>query len=369
MIHRVAVHGGSSLDGHVATFARCLGRAIAADTRLTLVTGGFRDRVSGEGADADPTEAGPTSTDCEVVEGAREHLGAGRPGEGEWIETWLPSEFNRGSDDARYFRAGAVRSIDGATPQARRFVLVKGVDAVVTVEGKANTAQVLDLALAINRSALPLPFTGADSASARYWRRNRPQIQKWFALSGDEWDGLEAVDLGSLDDAGMTELAERVVTYLWRGIERRCLALLPFDEESKEFFAGVVQRVIEDEGLVVDRVDLEPEGGEIYDKFTRSLAAADVVLVDITGFNRNVMYELGHVHAKGVSPLLYQRVAIDVDPAEIPFYLKPHAIVTFESGAGPTLVEDFQARLRKYVRKILPDRPDRSVDGQKEVSR
>jgi hypothetical protein len=55
--------------------------------------------------------------------------------------------------------------LKGESPQSRRFILAKNMDAIITIKGEKHTATVLDFALAINKPSLPLPFTGGEFPS------------------------------------------------------------------------------------------------------------------------------------------------------------------------------------------------------------
>jgi nucleoside 2-deoxyribosyltransferase len=99
----------------------------------------------------------------------------------------------------------------------------------------------------------------------------------------------------------------------------------------------------------VPETSLEPEGGDIFQKFLGHLARASVVVADITDFNPNVMYELGHVHATGRHPFLYNRGALGDDAADaLPFYLKGQSVET----ANTSMPDDpirLAGRLRAYL--------------------
>lgn len=208
-----------------------------------------------------------------------------------------------GGTDLEPDLARFVRHLGRAVVRHPDLILVTGGYWYRTVDDKTDSAEVV-------------PAYSAD------------KIQLWFKLTRAERHSLELVNLESMDEKSMTELAERVVEYLRRRIERRCLTLMPFEDDAKSYFEAVLRKSVQDAGFKIVRVDLEPEAGLIYRKFVSHLAGADVVLADLTGYNPNVMYELGHVHANGGTPFLYQRSVRheDLDDSSIPFDLKGHAI-------------------------------------------
>ena len=64
--------------------------------------------------------------------------------------------------------------------------------------------------------------------------------------------------------------------------------------------------------------------------FKTSLEKARAVIVDITGYNANVMYELGHVHAKNIKPLIIIRDSNGKTSTinDLPFYIKQEMIIS-----------------------------------------
>src|SRR5262249_4849358 len=168
--------------------------------------------------------------------------------------------------------------------------------------------------------------------SAMYWQENKDQICSWFELTKTEVEALEAADVAGLADDKMAALADQVVEFVWRAVQRFCLVLMPFDDAAKRFFADVLGETVRTAGFTVVRIDLEPEGGDIFSKFLDHLARADVVVADVTDFNPNVMHEVGHVHAAGMQPFLYHRGSLGDDAAdELPFYLKGHAVEAIDA--------------------------------------
>src|SRR5687767_2410820 len=108
-----------------------------------IITGGFLSSKKIHGA---------ISTDHSVLEGAIKYATEKNIALSECLETWLPDaavEMDPLKKEVERFRKGQVRQLAGESAQARRFLMVKDVDALITVQGKTYTAMALDFALTI----------------------------------------------------------------------------------------------------------------------------------------------------------------------------------------------------------------------------
>src|SRR5262249_11260311 len=145
---RLFVSGGTQLSANAARLWRDLGSLLAMEDRLVVVTGGFL-------FDVDHPDGG--SAGLADVDGIQPLLPSrGVPAE-EHIETVLPSQ---DWHKLTRFKEGRIRVLQKRNAQSRRFSLVHSADVVTSIEGAHGTRSVLDVALAIDRPILPLPFGG-----------------------------------------------------------------------------------------------------------------------------------------------------------------------------------------------------------------
>ena len=73
--------------------------------------------------------------------------------------------------------------------------------------------------------------------------------------------------------------------------------VMPFDEKANERY-NVIKEVCQKLNLKVSRADeIIEEGRTTTEKIKNWIAISDLVIVDVTGANANVMYELGYAHA------------------------------------------------------------------------
>ncbi|HEU4457476.1 MAG TPA: hypothetical protein VFR81_30680 [Longimicrobium sp.] len=336
----VAIYGGTDLDADSQAFVALLARTILAETDLTLVIGGFDRRKD---------QRGTVSVDRAAERGALELLAAsGQPVE-ERVETWLPGGEDR--DDAERFSIGRRVVLHGQSDQARRFRLVAGVGAIVTVHGEGNTRTVLDLAFAIDRPVLPLAFAGGDSAEVWNGRGGDPpnednldRIRANFGLTPE----LEARIRGASRGDLTVDFAREIVAAVGRAIRRKCLVLMRYEAESDRFYDETVAPAITAAGYDAVRIDHVARGGDILALFHAGLADADAVVADVTGArtNPNVMYELGHAHARGIHPLLFARTRPEGIRDELPIYLSEQSV---KPAGTPEEVRALVEAIRGYL--------------------
>jgi len=78
--------------------------------------------------------------------------------------------------------------------------------------------------------------------------------------------------------------------------QRMCLIFSPFNDDSDQVLKTSVEPAAQECGLWVYRIDNRKMGGDIINDILRALFVAGQVIVDITDYNANVMYELGLTH-------------------------------------------------------------------------
>ena len=345
----VVVYGSTRLTGPQQSFVMALGEEIvlagvAGDSRqYVLVTGGFEifeDRPQN------------VSTDWAAASAAAAVLrDRGLPIEPR-LQTWLPDPLlDRLQEHVRRFELGTIKRIMGTSDRVRRFRIVQDADVIVTVGGEGNTAIVLDLAEVVQKPALPLPFTGTDSRA--FWDNHRAHIGGQFQLDQVALETLESFDLEAASEAERRDLARRLVyDILPMALRRTCLVLMPFHSSLTPLYTDVIRPAIGKAGFEPVRIDFSVEPGDIYDQFVRLLEKADAVIVDVTGGNPNVMYELGHAHARRIEPLLIHHGAIGKPGvAPLPFYLLQQKVEHIPID-GPAHRERLGQRVAQYLASI-----------------
>lgn len=323
----IAIYGGTELTKNESAFIEDLSYTLLKDTDFVLVTGGFQTA-------ADLPE-GSISTDLSVWLAAKRIMAENKNFIlEERLETWIPDpRYDRKEEGIKRFSNGKVKEVTGKSAQARRFILVRDVDALITIKGKKHTTMVLDFAFAINKPIFPLPFAGGDSLN--YWNDdNTAQIKKWFEVDDAFIQQLKAVRLDELPSSEKNKLINYIIAAIHKGIQRRCLILMAYDPGPDQFYQETVKPAVEEMGYTPIRIDREANEGNILKIYSERLQDSDIILVDITEANPNVMYELGMAHAQNFRTILFSRKKLDESSrVEIPFYLTMDSIESSNAGS------------------------------------
>ncbi len=151
----------------------------------------------------------------------------------------------------------------------------------------------------------------------------------------------------------------------WTDRPRDCFVVSPIGEQGTarfETFRRVLDHLIRPAveesvlGLRVIRADEIHRPGSFIRDVLEYLAGAYLVIVDLTGQNANVFYELGVRHA--LSP---RTILIAHETADLPADLREYRTLMYSDAPGSD--ETFRQQLRSYLEQIerTPDAPDNPV--------
>ena len=121
---------------------------------------------------------------------------------------------------------------------------------------------------------------------------------------------------------------------------------MPFSPEFDDVYKLGIKKTCEEEGFVAERVDEQKFSENILERIYRQIAAADVVVADMTGRNPNVFYEVGYAHA-----LKKQCILLTSKSSDIPFDLKHHRHIIYE-GSIVTLCKLLKSELKWQLEEI-----------------
>jgi len=263
-----------------------------------IVCGGFKH--SNEKPNA-------VSTDAAALRGAERYAKEHKVNLKDCYEAWIPDPGLDSREDVKgVVRMSesdgiTVRVMTGRTPLGRRLAMVGDVDIVVTIYGRRHTEVVVERGLDLGLPVLPIPDAGGDSADLL--RKYRPLIAKSFA------PGELDLCLSKISEAvkDRPDLAARAVIELIQSAKiGRCLVLLPFDEEHNSLYASTIEPAVTRHMIAV-RLDRLPSSKAIYTSFADAIQTSSAVIADITTLNKNVMYEVGYSHGRGLTPLIFTR--------------------------------------------------------------
>ena len=77
--------------------------------------------------------------------------------------------------------------------------------------------------------------------------------------------------------------------------------LLPFDKKHNSLYASTIEPAVTRHMIAV-RLDRLPSSKAIYTSFADAIQTSSAVIADITTLNKNVMFEVGYSHGRGLSP-------------------------------------------------------------------
>jgi predicted Rossmann-fold nucleotide-binding protein len=314
---RLFVSGGSRLSANAALLWTELGRLLAGEGGLVVVTGGLAGRADSSGvATADQT----------IVDGMIEGLRARGIPLDERIETVLPDRKKDWAKLAR-FREGTIRILEQRTPQSRRFSMVHSADVVIAIEGEHGTRSVLDMALAIERPTFPVPFGGG--VAREIWHDQRAEICRWFRISPQEADAFDRCDLKKLTDAEIPGLACVVHKCLMRGFAQSCFVIMQFRGTRDPIYDDAIFPVLDMHGIEPWRTDRSVLTGNVVEAIRDGLRHCHFAIADTTGDRPNVMYELGMAHAAEKPVILLRQQASDGTIPTVPFDFQSESIIKY----------------------------------------
>ena len=128
-----------------------------------------------------------------------------------------------------------------------------------------------------------------------------------------------------------------------------CFVLMPFADELGPVYKDHIKEVVEQCGLQCVRADDVFEPGQIMEQIWGLMNRAKLVIVDLTGKNPNVFYELGVVHTLGKPVILMTQSEDDV-----PFDVRHLRHILYEY--TPQGCRELERKLREAIQEVVGPR-------------
>lgn len=313
---------GLTRDG--VEFCRALGRRLARDPFVTLVSGGTKRRSS--------TSERDLAADWWIVSTAQESM------KDDEVFERVVTVVREDDTDNIGFRIGMEQRARGRTGEARRISFVRGVDALITVAGGRGTRQELALAIEHDIAVLPVPCFGG--ASREYWDVYRAELIQALLIDEQRASRWESVEFSGKDQ--VQTLADEMVDALLDSLPRRCFVIMPFHEDFDGLFDFVIEPAIRAAGDVPIRLDRLASPGDVKKQIDDGLKHCEYAIAVLDHLRPNVLYELGIAHGRGKPTILMNRKDAFGAGEAVPFDLSTQQRVEYTS-IGADLPERLKA--------------------------
>ncbi|QDU58822.1 hypothetical protein [Aeoliella mucimassa] len=129
----------------------------------------------------------------------------------------------------------------------------------------------------------------------------------------------------------------------------RAFVVMQFSSPYNEVYSEVIQRVCEEEGISVLRIDEQSGPGLIIADISRAIRESRLIIADISPQNPNVFYEVGYAHALNKPTILMAEKG-----TTLPFDVSAFRTLFYDNSiSGKSKLED---GLRKHIRASLTER-------------
>lgn len=327
---RIGVCGSShGLTPEAVSFCQGVGRRLARDSLVTVVSGGSKRRASSPPNDF--------AADWWVVSTAQSAMR-----KEEVFERVVTVVREDDAPDIG-FRIGMEQRARGRTGESRRISFVRDVDALIALGGGRGTSQELALALENDIPVLPIPLFGG--AAQEYWKAYRNELLQSLNIDEEVARRWEAARPDSRDAA--QALADEMVDALLDSLPRRCFVIMPFHEDFDGLYDFVIQPAVRAAGDEPIRLDRLANPGDIKKQIDDGLKHCEYAIAVLDQLRPNVLYELGIAHGRGKATILMnRRDAIGAADA-VPFDLFTQHRLEYASPAA-----DLPTRLTEVINKV-----------------
>jgi hypothetical protein len=140
----------------------------------------------------------------------------------------------------------------------------------------------------------------------------------------------------------------------------KAFVIMPFSPDFNDVWEGGIVRATRELQVSATRADKITASRQITDDIIEQIDAADFVIMDVTGNNPNVMFEVGYTFAKQKPYIIIAQSAED-----LPFDIKHIRTLVYKLGWSG--VEDLFAELKEFISTVLDGRPGNSYESTEPV--
>ncbi len=165
------------------------------------------------------------------------------------------------------------------------FKLVYSVDTLVALEGAKGTREIIDLALALEKPVLPLPFTGG--VALLRWNENGKLIHEWFEIDPAAAQSWERISLKTKSQSQILALAKSVKHRLLHQLRRKCFVMMLFAREFLPIYQEAIKPAIEEAASLPVRTDQLDLVGDVVGALQAAIRSSSCGIAVVTRSNAN----------------------------------------------------------------------------------
>ena len=218
-------------------------------------------------------------------------------------------------------------------------------DVLVAVEGDKHTADIIELALALEKPCLPLPFSGG--AAAEKWQANRNLLVEWLSISQQDIEVLEGAVISQCSAKDLERLVDVTLRLIKTKLKPRCLVIMPFKGRLSRLYREVFKPGIEKAGCMPVRMDEIESAGNAIMELRSAMRSCECAVALVTDRNPNVMYELGFMHALGKPVVLVCRNGGEIE--SLPFDVRTERVLEYD----PNSLDELRRRLTRRLKHLV----------------
>jgi hypothetical protein len=136
-------------------------------------------------------------------------------------------------------------------------------------------------------------------------------------------------------------------------LEYSSFVIMPFAQQFSAVYNGIIKPALDACGIQGVRADEDPQG-HIHSQMLQRIFESDIVIVDITGLNPNVFYELGIAHSIGCKTIL---LCEDSNLDRIPFDIAPYRVLAYQkpdrnnTASAKETIEKLKAEIESVIQE------------------
>jgi len=129
--------------------------------------------------------------------------------------------------------------------------------------------------------------------------------------------------------------------------ESTVFVIMPFNPEFNDVWKGGILRAAKAESFVPIRVDMINRSTNITEDIVESIAKCRLAIVDVTGNNPNVMFELGYAMAKDK-----QNIIISQSVDYLPFDIRNIRTIVYSNTWNG--IEELRGKIQEFLKEFKP---------------